>query len=79
MGKSKIHEIASGLNGSTKFDSKQLSGTDYLEYHENPDTKEIVIIHQWAVPSSEDDVDFEYELVAVFPSKRDFEVYKNQI
>lgn len=57
-----------GLNGFTKFRERG-SRTDggSIEYHEHPDTHELIVVRTVCVPNGEDDVDFESEVLAVHP------------
>ncbi len=57
---------ATGLHSGTKFWEDSDNGIKE-EYHEHPETKELVILHTWSVPNGEDDVDFEFEVVGVYP------------
>jgi len=54
-----------GLSSSTKFYSRQ-EGQHTIQYHEHPETHELVVMDTWYVQSGEDDVDHEFEVIGVY-------------
>ena len=57
-----------GLSSSTKFYEKgDRCGSGEIQYHEDPETHELIIINCWAVANGPDEVDFESEVLEVHP------------
>lgn len=56
-----------GLHSGTKFEVFKLDRGVTQEWHEHPDTGELVIINTWYVMNGEDDVDSDFEVVKVYP------------
>jgi len=62
-------EKVNGLSSKTKFYSYyNKEGSFEIEFHEHPDTHELVIMRTWYVPSGEDDVDHDFEIEGVYSS-----------
>lgn len=57
-----------GLSSATKFEVFDLGSGVKQEWHEHPDTGELVVVNTWYVPNGEDDVDHDFEVIKVYPS-----------
>jgi hypothetical protein len=59
---------ANGLSSSTKFQEFDYPNTGITqEWHEHPETGELVIMDTWYIPNGEDDVDHDFEVIKVYP------------
>ena len=63
-----IQMKCNGLSSATKFYSRD-EGQHVIQHHEHPETGELVVMDTWYVQNGEDDVDPEFEVLAVFPSE----------
>lgn len=64
----KRHELsmkANGLSGKTKFHEVDLRN-GRTEYHEHPDTGELVVMEVWPVSTRDGDIDYEFQVTGVF-------------
>lgn len=57
---------ANGLHSGTRF-YDYYEGNYRIEYHEHPETKELVILRTWFVPDGDDDVAPDFEVLNVYP------------
>ena len=80
-----MQDKINGLNGRTKFkvEGSRTNGGE-TEYHEHPETHELIIVNTICVPNGEDDVDFESEVVEVHSPIickiiKEIEIIKNKI
>lgn len=62
--KERLSDKCNGLSSSTKF-WESFDGRTTREYHEHPETGELVVMDTWYVSAGEDDVDHEFEVIAV--------------
>lgn len=60
-------EKVNGLHSGTMFYS-YYEGRERVEYHEHPETGELVIMRTWFVSAGDGDVDHEFDLVAIYPA-----------
>ena len=60
-----LSDKCNGLHSGTKFYEKDLHGGVKLEYHEHPDTHELVVVRTWYVSDGQDDVMPEFEVESV--------------
>mgnify|MGYP001576219654 CR=1 FL=1 len=79
-----LQDKANGLHSGTKF--QEFSYPNSLkkqEWHQHPDTGELVIMDTWYVADGEDDVSPEFEVIKVFPKVgceiAKLNILKNQI
>ena len=54
-------EKCNGLSSSTKFD-EIITGLDKLEFHEHPETHELVLIHSWPIDNGDGDIGTDFEV-----------------
>ncbi len=59
-------EKVNGLHSGTKF-YERIEGLDRIEYHEHPETHELVVIEDRVVEGAGGCIDQEFEVTAVYP------------
>ena len=62
--KKDLMDKCNGLSSSTEFYSR-MEGQHTIQYHEHPDTHELVVMDNWYVSDGQDDVSTEFEVIAV--------------
>ena len=60
-------EKVNGLSGSTKFDEFYIGNGVRQEWHEHPQTGELVIVDTWRVDDGAGCSEADFELVKVYP------------
>jgi len=63
-----MQDKINGLHSGTKFkeEGSRTNGGS-TEYHEHPETGELIIVKTYCVPNGEDDVDYESDVIEVHP------------
>ncbi len=77
--KSKLEFPENGLHAGTKFFTEQKDGIHSWEYHQHPETGELVVMHTWYEADGEDDVMPQFEVIKVGSKKECEDLKKSKL